>query len=254
MINIALFWILIAATRGVEARSPECAAMLDSGDVEYRQFDNTGALELYTRAYRECPGSYGTLMKMARAFIDAGGDRNNAESAALYDKGLRYADTMQKRYPDSAQSWFLKAVAAGNLARLKSGRRKLVLSRIVEHDIGKSIGFDSSFAPAYIVLGTYLREIATLKPFEKTMFFFLSGKMPAGSLEGSERALLKALKLSPENIDGLLELARTEIALGRNGEAIILLQKMQKCPPAWHLDGKFKDEGAHLLKQLRGGP
>lgn len=133
---------------------------------------------------------------------------------------------------------------------MKSGRQKFVLSRIVEHDIGKSIGLDSSFAPAYIVLGTYLREIATLKPFEKTMVFFLSGKMPTGSLEGSERALLKALKLSPENIDGLLELAKTKIALDRNEEAIILLKKMQNFPNTWHLDGKFKEEGARLLQQL----
>lgn len=102
MINTALFLLLVAATRGVEAFSPECAALLDSGDARYRRFDNNTALELYTRAYQECPGSYGTLMKMARAFIDAGEGRNNAESAELYDEGLRYADTMQKRYPDSA--------------------------------------------------------------------------------------------------------------------------------------------------------
>lgn len=155
-------FVLIAATRGTEAPSPACVSLLDSGDAGYRRFDNTTALELYTRAYQECPGSYGTLMKMTRAFIDAGENRNKAESAELYNEGLRYADTMQKRYPDSAQSWFL----------------------------------------------------------------------------------------SPENIDGFLELAKSKIARGRNEEAIVLLKKMQNIPNTWHLDGKFKGEGARLLKQL----
>lgn len=251
MINIILYWILIGATRGVEAPSPECATLLDTGDAAYRKFDNSAAIGFYTSAHRHCPENYDALMKMTRALIDLGEDRNNSESPGFYDKGLRYVDTMQKRYPDSAQSWFLMAVAAGNLAHLKSGRRKFALSRIVEHDARKSIDLDSAFFPAYIVLGVYFREVATLGAFEKTMVRFFLGGMPAGTLEDSERALLHALALSPDNIDALLELARTEIALGRNGEAIILLKKMQKCPVAWHLDGRFNDEGARLLKLLR---
>jgi tetratricopeptide (TPR) repeat protein len=250
MINSILYWILIAATRGGQTPSPECAALLATGDAAYRKFDNAAAIGFYTGAHHDCPESYEALMKMTRALIDLGEDRNDAESPGLYGKGMRCADTMQKQYPDSAQSWFLKAVAAGNLARLKSGMRKLALSKIVEHDSRKSIDLDPVFAPAYIVLGVYFREVATLGPFEKTMVRIISAGMPAGTLEDSERALLHALALSPYNIDALLELARTEIALGRNGEAIILLQKMQKCPPAWHLDGKFEDEGARLLKQL----
>src|SRR5271157_4767087 len=150
MINIILYWILIAATRGGQTPSPECAALLDTGDAAYRKFDNAAAMGFYTSAYHDCLESYEALMKMTRAFIDLGEDHNDAESPGLYDKGMRYADTMQKRYPDSAQSWFLEAIAAGNLARLKSGMRKLALSRIVEHDSRKSIDLDPAFSPAYI--------------------------------------------------------------------------------------------------------
>lgn len=251
MIPTTIFLTILFAASISSASPQSCAGFLDSGDIAYRRFDNAAALDLYTRAHRLCPDNYYALMKTARALADVGGDRNDRGSAAFFYLGLRYADTLVRRYPDSAQSYFHRAVSAGYLAHLKNGREKFTLSQIVERDIKKSIELDPSFAPAYVVLGVYYREIAELGTIQRTLLRLFLGGMPAGTLEDSERALFRALERSPCNIDALLELAKTKAAMGHAGEAVSLLEKMKDCPDSWHLDGRFRKEGVQLLRRLR---
>jgi len=244
------FLILVFLCTSAIAELP-CGALLDSGDTAYARFDNRSALEWFTKAYRQCPERYDALMKMTRAFMDAGEDRSDTGSGALYRTGLRYADTMQKRYPDSAQSYFLKAVAAGNLSHLTHGKERLALGRIADQNAEISITLAPSFAPEYVVLGIYYREIATAGMFQSILASAFLGGMPHGTLEDAERALRKALDLSPCNVEALLEYARTAVAMDNKKEAIAALEKMRSCPNAWHSDAKIKKEGHDLLEKLR---
>jgi hypothetical protein len=245
-----LFLLLLCMCACTTAELP-CGVLLDSGDAAYARFDNRSALERFTDSYRQSPGRYDALMKMTRALIDVGEDRSDTGSGLLYRTGLRYTDTMLKRYPDSAQSYFLKAVAAGNLAHLTHGKERLAFGRIAGQNAEKSIDLAPSFAPAYIVLGIYFREIATAGVFQMMLAKVFLGGMPHGTLKDAERTLRKAVQLSSCNIDALLEYARTAVAMDNKKEAIVALEKMQACPNAWHSDAKFKEEGHGLLEKLR---
>jgi tetratricopeptide (TPR) repeat protein len=244
------FLILVCLCTGAIAELP-CGALLDSGDTAYARFDNRSALVFFSTAYQQCPERYDALMKMTRAFMDAGEDRGDTGSGPMYRAGMRYADTMQKRYPDSIQSYFLKAVAAGNLALITYGRERMMLGRIAGQNAEKSIDLSPSFAPAYLLLGIYYREIATVGVFQAMLARVFLGGMPHGTLEDAELALRKALELSPCNVEALLEYARTAVAMDNNKEAIAALEKMQFCPNVWHSDAKIKKEGLDLLEKLR---
>jgi tetratricopeptide (TPR) repeat protein len=228
-----------------------CQPLMDSGDALYQAFDNRGALECYSRAHQQCLESYDALMKMTRACIDVGGEVDAREAEGYYAAGLRGVDTLQQRCPDSAQSYFLRAVAAANLARIRSGTRRVAPARQIEPNVRRAVEIDPTFAPAYVVLGAYYREVAAASPVLKAFARIFLGWRPSGSLQDSDRELRRALELSPGNVYAHLELARTRLAMGKKLQAVRLLKQMPALPLTWYMDAKLKEEGRLLLVQLQ---
>jgi tetratricopeptide (TPR) repeat protein len=250
MIPSAGCWILALLVCAHPETRP-CTALLDSGEAEYKKFDNIRALEQFSLAFRTCPDNYEATMKMTRALIDAGEDIDAKKSEFLYTEGLRYADTLRLRYPDSGQSYFLTAVAAANIAQIKKGMKRIPFAMIIEPNIRKSIADDPRFAPGFVVLGGYCREVAIASPLLKTLVRLFFGWAPQGTLVESEQVLQNALKLDPDNIYAHLELARTYAAMGKKMEAFRTLEQMQGLPIAWHMDEKLKKEGRQMLLKMR---
>ncbi|MGB7570113.1 MAG: hypothetical protein WBM07_19775, partial [Chitinivibrionales bacterium] len=215
----AIFFLLVIVFKCFSAGPAPCNDLLDSGNASYGVFDNLKALDYYAKAYKECPNIFDPLMKMTRALIDVGEDFNDTGSQTLYREAMKFTDTLQFHYPDSSQSYFLRSVAAANLFDFKKGKQKLELAGIVRKNAEQSIKLSPSFAPAYIVLGSYYRRVATAGPFQKMLARILYGRVPTGTLQDSKRTLLEALRLFPENIYGSLELAQTLIALGEEKQA-----------------------------------
>lgn len=245
--------IIILVTMSMQnlgAELPGCRELLDSGDFYYSGFNNVIALDWYRRAFLQCPDNYEPLMKMARAYIDVGEEGATGKPESLFVTGLRFADTLRQKYPDSSQSYFLTSVAAGNLCLIRKGARRVRLIRMVEHNAAKAIELAPDFAPAYIVLGIYYREVAIANPILKMLARLLLGGIPDGTLKESEQTLQKALALSPDNIFALFELARTDLLLGKKNEAIVHLKRSRNSKPAWHEDEKLKQKSEQLLQSL----
>ena len=245
-----IVFLIITATQIFSAELPGCRELLDSGDVYYARFNNGSSLDLYRHAYLKCPDSYEPLMKMTRAYIDVGQGTQAAKPESLFVTGLRFADTLRQRYPDSSQVYFLTSVAAGNLCFIRKGARRIGLVRMVEHNAKKAIELAPDFAPAYVVLGIYYREVAIANPILKMLARLLLGGIPDGTLRESEQTLQKALELSPNNIFGLLELSRTDLLMDKRNEAIEHLKRALNSEPAWYQDIKLKQECERLLQSL----
>ena len=122
--------------------------------------------------------------------------------------------------------------------------------RMVEHNAKKAIELAPDFAPAYVVLGIYYREIAIANPILKILARLLLGGIPDGTLKDSEHTLQKALELSPNNIFALLEISRTDLLMGKKYEAIEHLKRSRNSEPAWYQDKKLKRECERLLQSL----
>ena len=242
--------LIIMSVQIFGAELPGCWVLLDSGDVSYAEFNNVKALDRYRRAFLQCPDNYEPLMKMARAYTDVGEDGATGRPESLFVIGMRLADTLRQKYPDSSQSYFLTSVAAGNLCLIRKGARRVRLVRMVEHNATKAIEMAPDFAPAYVVLGVYYREVAIANPILKMLARLLLGGIPDGTLKESEQTLQKALELSPDNIFALLELARTDLLMGKKTDAIEHLKRSQNSKPAWHQDEKLKKKSEQLLQSL----
>jgi tetratricopeptide (TPR) repeat protein len=244
-------WILVLLHCALpETRS--CDTLIDMGDAAYARFDNIHALDCFRRAFGTCPGRYEAVMKMTRALIDEGEDRKAGDGAeSLFTAGLRYADTLRRRYPDSGQGYFLTAVAAANIAQIKTGMKRVQFAMLIDGNIRKSIAFSPGFAPAFVVLGAYCREVAAANPVLKMLVRMFFGWVPLGTFAESEQTLRQALRLDPGNVYAHLELGRTYLAMGRKADAIAILKQMQGLPDAWHMDTKLKKQGRQTLRRLR---
>jgi tetratricopeptide (TPR) repeat protein len=226
---------------------------IEQGDKYYSKFDNLDAIREYEKAYQLSPNGFDVLSKLANAYNDYGEDLkdSNSDGAETYFKdAIKYAEILKNKYPTRVESYFLVASAYGNLALYKGGRDKVTLARNLEKYAKKAIEIDPNFAPAYVILGIYYRETATLNVIQKTFATAFLGGLPRGSLNDSRRALLKAEELSPQSIYTHFELAETYEKLNEQDKAIVEYRKVLELPLSDHQDKMKKQKAENRIRNL----
>ena len=226
---------------------------IEKGDKYYSKFDNLEAIREYEKAYQLSPNGFDVLSKLANAYNDYGEDLkdSNSDGAETYfEDAIKYAEILKNKFPARAESYFLVASAYGNLALYKGGRDKVRLARNLEKYAKKAIEIDPTFAPAYVVLGIYYRETATLNVVEKTFATAFLGGIPVGSLNDSIRVLLKAEELSPNSIYPHFELAETYEKLNDEDKAIVEYRKVLELPVSDHQDNMKKQKADNRIIKL----
>lgn len=229
--------------------SSQCRADLDSGDIKYKSFNDSSAYLFYSRALKTCP-DYESLMKTTRSLIDIGEDKGKKKGDPYFSQALSLTDSLQKKYPDSLQSWFLKAAAAGNLAVSKGGKEKVELAKTIETNAKKAIAIDSTYAPAHVILGVYYRQVATISKLTKSFAKAFYGKSLEGTLTDSERELKKAISLDNKNIFAYYQLAQTYRFMHRPKEARELLNTALTIPNNDNQSEAIKKSAQTQLKTM----
>lgn len=97
----------------------------------------------------------------------------------------------------------------GNLATFKGGTEKIKLASKIKDNAEKSLRLNSNDYLPYTILSIYHRQIASLNWFERAFANTFFGKVPEGSLEESEKMMLKALSIQPGVITAMFNLSLT---------------------------------------------
>jgi len=258
---IGIFIGLIILIHPMSLLAEDYNSYIQQGDMYYKEFDNQKALEEYKKAYELSPDSFEALMKLTRAYNDVGEDlkgikfkpdeeSNSAKVEEYFRKAAQYAELLRKKFPDRAESYFYLAAIYGHLALFKGGKEKVRLARDVEKNSRMAIGLDPKFIPAYIVLGAYYREVASLSWVLKAFARTLLGGLPNGTDRDSEKTLLKAVQLNPQVIHTHFELAKTYDAMGEEEKAAEQLKEILELPIADHQDKAIKEESEKELQRL----
>ena len=189
--------------------------------------------------YLEC--SKGTYV---RQLVDDIGEDLDAEKAEPYfEQAVRYAEELQKRFPEKAESYYLLAVSYGNLALLRGSKEKVKLSGYVLHNVQKAIELNPNYANAYIVLGVYYQEVASLNGFLKAFAHLFFGELPDGTYEDAVRSFQKALTLRTDRpVYTYFHLGRTYEYMDRPEQAEKVYRQALQLPATDHRD--------HATKQL----
>jgi len=248
-----LLAFLIAAPGRVAGQASGYRDALQAGDEAFAALDNERAVAQYEAAMLDAnpPAPFEVLTRLSRAYTDrsldliAGGDRRGGEAAI--DRALATAEELRVRFPDRAETWFLLAIALGNRATFEGGKGKVRIGRAVEEHCLRAIELDPGYAPPYIVLGVFYREVAEVSWIQRLVANTLFGGLPAGSYERSAELLRQAVALDPSIPLGRFELGRTLFRSGLAAEARPHLEAGATLPPVSSLDLRNANEARRLL-------
>jgi tetratricopeptide (TPR) repeat protein len=236
--------------------SDEVSVFHAKGDSRYRNFDNFGALAEYRRAYDLAPTDFETLIRMVRIHNDIGRSmlRSNDSAEVWYLKSVEYAQRLVDLYPDSSESYFWMAVTHGSLVPFKGVSEKLDIGKAVTRYARKSIELDSTFGPAYMVLGIVYREGARLKWYERLIANTIFGGSLPGTLEESERMLLRSIELHPNNFFAYHELSRTYGQMGNEEKRKECLEKISTLTPRSLREKEEQQRAGRQLERMLAPP
>lgn len=251
--------LLVALLTSGPARGQESTvrALIEEGDAAFAALDNESAMRWFERARAESaePHSFELLARLSRVHTDysldliADGEKERAEKEMR--TALGYALTLTELHPERPESWFLLAIANGNLAEFEGGRGKVRIGRAVEEHCLRAIELDSTYAPAYLVLGVFYREVAEVNWIQRLFANTLFGGLPRGSYERSAEFLAKALELDPTMTLAQFEMGRTLYRDGSREQARPFLEAGISQAPMSTVDVRNAIEARRLLDSIR---
>lgn len=225
---------------------------VEEGDRYRDNFRNLQAARQYEKAYG-LNESFGIIKKLILSYNDAGEDLRSSDKEKaehFFRKAIKYAETSRDKYSEEADNYFLLALTYGNLARFSNGKEKVSLARNVEKNIKKMIELKPDFAPSYVVLGVYYREVSELSWLEEQLADKLMGGLPDGSVDESIKALEKAVSLDPDAIYTNFELAKTYESIKEYNKAEKYYKRVTELPVTDHLDCKKKEKSRNALSRI----
>jgi tetratricopeptide (TPR) repeat protein len=200
------------------------------GDEYTAKFDNLNAVKSYEEAYKFSPNSYDVLTRITLAYNDEGEEllnlRKKDEAEKYIEQGIKYAEILQKKFPDSALSYTYLALTYGNMAIFKGGKDKIRYADKVRQNALKAIKMNPDNYFPYIILGMYYREAAGLTWYEKIFAKTFLGGIPEGTYQQSIQMFDKALSLDSNLIVADYQLSKTYRNMGEKDQEINLLKKV----------------------------
>ncbi len=230
--------------------------LLQKGDEYYKKFDLKQAVLSYEEAFKLLKNDYEILTRLSRTYNDLGEDyyeqRDNKNSEIAINNALKYSEILFDNFPDSAITYAYLAMSYGNLAMFKGGNEKVKLAHKIKENAEKSISMNPDNYLPYIILSIYHRQIASLSWLERTFANTFFGKVPDGSLEESERMMLKALEIQPGICVAMFHLSLTYYEMGNENKERQWLRKILDAPEIDFRDKYAKRKAGERLKKMGG--
>ena len=231
----------------------ETDTYLEMGDKYHTEFNNVEALNYYQKAFDADPDNFEIIKKLTITANDCGEDQveiDEEKANEYFTLSVSYAELAKEKFPYEDDIYLLLGLSYGNSSRYASGKDKVKLARDVEKNFSKMLELSPDYAPPYIGLGIYYREVAKLNFFLKFMAKRILGGLPDGSLEDSKAMLIKAVELAPDKVFTHYELAITYLDLDEKDKVIYHLQKVLELPSSDHLDPLKKKTATKILNDL----
>jgi len=245
--------LLIFTSNTFVALSASIESYINQGDLYHSNFNNIKALETYQKAYDINSYNFEIIKKLIIASNDCGEDLveiDDKKAREFFKLSVMYTEIAKDKFPHEKELYLLMGLSYGNSSRYAGGKEKVKLARDVEKNFKKMIELKPDYAPPYIGLGIYYREVANLNFFLKFIAKSLLGGLPNGTLEDSEAMLIKAVELAPDRVFTHYELAITYLDIGKTEKVKYHLNKVLELPDTDHLDPLKKKTAKKILRDL----
>ena len=233
--------------------SPPCREYLEAieeGAEREGRFDDLGAVQAYERALPFDVEALEARLGLARASNALGEAASGSEAEALFERALRFSESLRASRPDEAAGHYWVAATSGNLIAFRDGPEKVRLAREIETNARRALAIDPCLAPAYVVLAITYRELAGLGWFVRGMAGGFFGGLPKGSLEDAERLLGIAVDIDPADPFARYQLAVTLERRKQPREAMAELRQAVELAPRSARDLRLQAEAVGRLARL----
>ncbi len=252
--RLMMFLILIICC--VSLMTGELRAKPDSlatCDELYDEGDLAGSEALAREVLSRDTESYPAAWKLSRALISAANlETEKKKSEALFMDARTYAQMAVDLNPQGTRGFTCLAICYGSLSGFAKGRDMIELADDARDAAQMAIDLDDQNDLAYLVLGVWNREIATVGGLAKFAAKVIYGGVPEGaSLENSEFLLRRAVTLAPEHLNHHLELGITLLAMDRLEDAIGELEIAAYMVVREPEDGIYAEVALELLEDAR---
>jgi len=227
---------------------------ISAGDEAFLKIDYPNAIAIYEAALEKSPDNADLLWRLARVYVCQGDVMPFAEKESFYRKAENYARRAIRADPNKGEAYTWLAAALGNLAMHYGGGAKVQLVSEIKQALDKAIALNPKDDVAYSILGSFYRSLASVGWFERQVANVFLGGLPAGGFSEAEKALQKAIELSPKTMRHHYELGMLYMENNRLKEARKAFETAQRCPiliasDRWRLN-QVKKMMAYIDEQL----
>lgn len=166
------------------------------------------------------------------------------EAKGLSERALRVG-------ADDKQANLSMSLALQQLSYLAGAKEKAAYIRDIKTYTDKALMIDSTYAPAWRVLGSWNYQVSSLGFAERAATKLLFGSLPAASIDQAIRDLRRSHQLDPSSILTLYELARTYHAAGRDMPAMTTLKQAIALRPILQDDRDLQNRCRKMLEGLQ---
>jgi len=198
--NIKKLLLLYSAVMLITVACPTiasagCSGHLEAGSFLSKQHKIHLALYEYRKASATCGDTFESLAGLSRALNDFGEELGSKQSIALYQQALKVTDIMLNRYPDRAESHFLRSVSLGNLALHSKRDKQAEMAIEIKKSLDRANYLDPNLIGAYIGMGILYRNIASLNPGSRILAFMFFSDLPHVTNKDAIEILEKGLEI-----------------------------------------------------------
>lgn len=252
---VRLIPILIAAAQIAQAGPSDSttAILIRSGDEQWKQFDNAGALALYLQALEHDSSDAEILWRISRAYVDIGEhlpvstDQDEEKQLKTYEIASEYADRAVRANPRNSMAYTRRAIANGRIALFRGIWESVSLVKDTRADIDTALTLNPLNDVANYIMGRIHAKVSE-KPGIVRWPLGLSWADPQEALRYYERAI----DLYPEFIMYRIDCARAYIEEDQYEEAREHLKLIEGLEKRDEDDDRFQKEARELLKEIEG--
>lgn len=225
-------------------------ATISDADVQLQRYHFERAAKIYESVLADKGEDYELLCKLGNAYsIWSSFSEDKKEMHLLCSMALDYAGRAIAANDRGYEGFLLRARAAGQLTDLVGANDKVKLMDVIKRSCNKAIELNPESAEAYMILGMWHSKVSQATGFERHAANVFYGGLPHASLDEAEKYLIRSVTLDEDNIEAYYELARVQLALGKNDDSINSLNKAINCTAISARYKNIKERSKELLKQ-----
>lgn len=211
------------------------------------------ALEKYKQILAVDRNNVKALVKSSELSAAVGARQKDEKTKIVfYNQAKEFADKAIAADSNSADAYYVRAVAAGKLTGVEEENKKIVAQvRDIKTYADKALKINPEHGKANYILGKWNYEILNLSWAKKAATKLLFGGMPPASIENAFKYMEKCRKSEPYFVPNFLDLAKAYKFDHKPAQAIAVLNELVKLPTRSPDDVALKAEGKTLLAQMQ---